>query len=59
MERESIYLGIDVAKQRVDVAVRPLDRTWSTSHGDDDVGVLVGQLRELSPAAVILQAPEE
>lgn len=56
MELEPIYIGIDVAKERVDVAVRPLDRTWSMSYGDDDVDVLVGQLLELSPAAVILEA---
>ena len=61
MERELVYIGIDVAgidvaKERVDVAVRPLDRTWSMSYGDDDVDVLVGQLMGLSPSAVILEA---
>ena len=56
MEREPIYIGIDVAKERVDVAARQLGQIWSTSYGDDDVDVLVGQLMELSPAAVILEA---
>ena len=45
MERESIYRGIDVAKKRVDIAVRPLDLTWSTPYDDDDAVVLVGQLQ--------------
>ncbi len=56
MEPESFFIGIDVAKERMDMAVRPLDRTWRTSYDDDDVEVLVGQLQELSPTAVILEA---
>ena len=56
MEPESFFIGIDVAKERMDMAVRPLDRTWRTSYDDDDVEVLVGQLQELAPPAVILEA---
>ena len=56
MEPEAIYIGIDVAKERLDIAVRPSDLTWSTPYGDKDVEVLVGQLQELSPAAVVLEA---
>ena len=47
MERESIFIGIDVAKEKVDISVRPSDRTRSTSNDDDNVEVLVGQLQEL------------
>ncbi len=47
MERESISIGIDVAKEKVDIAVRPSVRTWSTSNDDVNVEVLVGQLQEL------------
>ena len=28
MEQEAIYVGIDVAKAQVDVAVRPTDDRW-------------------------------
>ncbi len=56
MERESIYIGIDIAKERVDIAVRPSDRTWSMPYGDDDVELLVAQLQDLSPTAVVLEA---
>ena len=31
MGQELKYVGIDVAKERVDVAVRPSGRTWSCS----------------------------
>ena len=56
MEQESIHIGIDVAKEQVDIAVRSSDRTWSVSCEDDDVGTLLGKLQKLSPAAVILEA---
>ena len=56
MERESIYIGIDIAKERVDIAVRPSDRTWSMPYGDDDVELLVAQLQDLSLTAVVLEA---
>jgi len=56
MERESVYVGIDVAKERVDIAARPSDRTWSMPYGDDDVEILVAQLQDLSPTAVVLEA---
>ena len=56
MERESIFIGIDVAKEKVDIDVCPSDRTWSTSYDDDDVEALVGQLQELSPTAMVLEA---
>ena len=56
MERQSIYIGIDVAKERVDIAVRPSDRTLSRPYDDDDVELLGSQLQDLSPAPVILEA---
>ena len=35
MEQEPIYVGIDVAKAQVDVAVRPTDDRWEVSHDGD------------------------
>ena len=32
MEQEAIYVGIDVAKAQVDVAVRPTDDRWEVPH---------------------------
>ena len=37
MEQEGIYVGIDVAKAQVNVAIRPSDDRWEISH--DDAGV--------------------
>ena len=32
MEQEATYVGIDVAKAQVDVAVRPTDDSWEVPH---------------------------
>ena len=37
MNQQATYVGIDVAKAQVDVAVRPTDERWAVSH--DDTGI--------------------
>ena len=56
MEQEAIYVGIDVAKARVDVAVRPTDERWEIRYDQKGVRKLVSQLRALEPALVLLEA---
>ena len=56
MEREVIYVGIDVAKAQVDVAVRPTGDRWEVSYDDAGVGKLVSQMGDLGPAMVLLEA---
>ena len=56
MEQEPIFVGIDVAKARVDVAVRPSGDIWSVEYDDAGVAGLVDQLQALGPAAVLLEA---
>ena len=56
MEQESIFVGIDVAKAQVDVAVRPTDDRWEVSYDNAGVGQLVSQLKGLEPAIVLLEA---
>ena len=58
MTEELIYVGIDVAKDRVDVATRPADQHWSVSYDEAGVEALVAKLQVLEPAAVILEATE-
>ena len=52
MEQEPIYVGIDVAKAQVDVAVRPTDDRWEVSHDETGVRQLVSQLKALEPVMV-------
>ena len=50
------YFGIDIAKERVDVAIRPSGWSWSLLYDDSEMEELVRQLQEVMPAAVILEA---
>ena len=50
MSQEPIYVGLDVSKERIDIAARPTGTSWSVSYDSDGVDDLVAQLKELSPA---------
>ena len=56
MEQEAIYVGIDVAKDQVDVAVRPTGQRWTISYDEAGVRELVSQVNALEPAMVLLEA---
>ena len=56
MDQEGIYVGIDVAKAQVDVAVRPTDDSWEVSYDDVGVRQLVSRLKALEPVMVLLEA---
>ena len=56
MEQQSNYVGIDVAKAWVAVAVRPTGRAGRVNYEDDAVAALVAQLQKMEPAAVILES---
>ena len=56
MEQEAIYVGIDVAKAQLDVAVRPTDDRWEVSHDDAGVRQLVSRLKAIEPVMVLLEA---
>ena len=56
MEQEVTYVGIDVAKAKVDVVVRPTGDRWEVSYDDAGVGKLVSQMEDLGPAMVLLEA---
>ena len=56
MEQEGIYVGIDVAKAQVDVAVRPTGDRWEVPHDEAGVRRLVSRLKTLEPVMVLLEA---
>ena len=56
MEQESTYVGIDVAKAQVDVAVRPTGQRWVVSYDETGVGEVVSQVKGLGTALVLLEA---
>ena len=56
MEQEATYVGIDVAKANVDVAVRPTGDGWVVPNDDAGIRHLVSQLKTLEPTLVLLEA---
>ena len=56
MNQEEAYVGIDVAKARVDVAVRPGGDTWSVDYDEQAVSELVSSLLAVEPTTVLLEA---
>ena len=56
MEQEETYVGIDVAKAQVDVAIRPADDRWRVSHDEAGIRQLVSRLKTLEPIMVLLEA---
>ena len=56
MEEFPLFVGIDVSKERLDVAVRPTGETWQVSYDADGINSLKGYPRELTPHLVVVEA---
>jgi transposase len=51
------FVGIDVAKDTLDIAVRPTADTWSSDNTAPGIPPLVTRLQALAPALVVVEAP--
>jgi transposase len=56
MSQEPVYVGLEVAKATLDVALRPSDARWSVPNDEPGIASLVGRLRPLGPALVVAEA---
>ena len=56
MATPSTFVGIDVSKAHLDVAVRPGGATFRVANDPAGVADLVGRLAPLAPASVVLEA---
>ena len=56
MTEAGTYVGIDVAKANIDIAVRPTGRVWQASYDAAGIEELVSQLEDLTPTTVLLEA---
>jgi transposase len=50
------FVGIDVAKHQLDVAVRPSGETWTVAHDEGGLSALLARLREVAPTLIVLEA---
>jgi transposase len=53
---KQIFIGLDVSKQKLDVAVRPQGRHFVTSNDDRGIKLLVKRLVALKPQLIVLEA---
>ena len=56
MEGEARFVGIDVSKAQLDVAVRPTGQRWVVSYDQTGIEGLIPQIVDLEPALVLLEA---
>jgi transposase len=56
MTEQPVYVGIDVSKATLDVAVRPIHQRWSVANREKGFNPLVRRLKTLSPALIVLEA---
>ena len=56
MEQEATYVGLDVAKAQVEVAIRPTGDRWEISRDEAGIRKLVSRLKTLDPVLVLLEA---
>jgi transposase len=56
MTTSPIFVGVDVAKETLDVGLRPSGEGWSVTNEEAGVAALVARLRSLRPALVVCEA---
>ena len=56
MTQESIFAGIDVAKERLDLALRPSGTVRTVAYDAAGISDLVSELQSLEPSAVVLES---
>ena len=56
MSTTLVFVGIDVTKARLNIALRPSSQQWSVSHDGLGITRVVERLRTLQPTLVVLQA---
>lgn len=56
MMQTEIFVGIDVSKAQLDIAVRPTDERWSVPHDDAGLDTLVARLQPLKPTIIVVEA---
>jgi transposase len=53
---EQTFVGIDVAKDRLDVHVRPSGESFTVARDGEGLAALVDRLKQIEPALVVLEA---
>jgi transposase len=54
--KTQVFVGLDVSKQKLDVAVRPQGRHFVTNNNDRGIKQLIKRLKALKPQLIVLEA---
>lgn len=50
------FIGIDVSKKSLDIALRPSNQQWSVEYNDKEIAALIKKLTDFDPALVVVEA---
>jgi transposase len=56
MAKPFVFVGIDVSKARLELALRPMGHEWSVPNDDDGITTLVARLQTVGPTLMVLEA---
>jgi transposase len=56
MSAPQCFVGIDVAKAQLDIALRPTGERWAVGNDDAGIAALVERLQALQPTLIVLEA---
>jgi transposase len=56
MSAVQLFVGIDVAKAQLDVALRPTGERWAVVNDDTSIATLVARLQAMQPTLMVLEA---
>jgi transposase len=55
-QREERFVGVDVSKASLEIAVRPDGERWSTANDEREMPSLVERLRQIGPTLIVVEA---
>jgi transposase len=55
-KRLPCFIGIDVSKDQLDIACRPVPTRWQVANDNAGIAQCIAQLRQLKPALIVLEA---
>jgi transposase len=51
-----VFVGMDVAKAQLDIALRPTGERWALTNDEPGIAPLVARLQVLQPTLIVLEA---
>jgi transposase len=56
MSAPQLFVGVDVAKAQLDIAVRPTGERWTVANDDAGMATLVERRQAVQPTLIVLEA---